>query len=120
MMFRLRLHLRLLAPPLPIVVTGHLPVLPRSSYAKSKRPDSLSPSCQLRLLHTTWRPLVVKPFLLADIGEGTPVLYPSVGQSSKQLRTTGITEVQIIQWFVQEGAHVNQFDKLCEVRTPFA
>ncbi|KAI4137996.1 MAG: hypothetical protein LQ340_008077, partial [Diploschistes diacapsis] len=39
---------------------------------------------------------VVKPFVLADIGEG-------------------IKEVQIIQWFVQPGARVEQFDKLCEV-----
>ena len=117
MMFRLhlRLHLRLLAPSLPIL-TGHLPILTRSTCAKSKRPDSLSPSCQLRPLHTTWRPLVVKPFLLADIGEGAPVLYLSVGEIAQQLRTIGITEVQIIQWFVEEGAHVNQFDKLCEVR----
>ena len=27
----------------------------------------------------------------------------------------GIKEVQIIQWFVQPGARVEQFDKLCEV-----
>lgn len=41
---------------------------------------------------------VVKPFLLADIGEG-------------------ITECQLIQWFVQPGARVEQFDKLCEVQS---
>jgi 2-oxoisovalerate dehydrogenase E2 component (dihydrolipoyl transacylase) len=40
----------------------------------------------------------VKPFLLADIGEG-------------------ITECQLIQWFVQPGARVEQFDKLCEVQS---
>ncbi|KAI7056229.1 hypothetical protein KC327_g17197, partial [Hortaea werneckii] len=43
-------------------------------------------------------PGIVKPFLLADIGEG-------------------ITEVQLIQWFVQPGARVEQFDKLCEVQS---
>jgi len=40
----------------------------------------------------------VKPYLLADIGEG-------------------ITECQIIQWFVQPGAKVAQFDKICEVQS---
>jgi 2-oxoisovalerate dehydrogenase E2 component (dihydrolipoyl transacylase) len=40
----------------------------------------------------------VKPFLLADIGEG-------------------ITECQLIQWFVQPGARVEHFDKLCEVQS---
>jgi hypothetical protein len=40
----------------------------------------------------------VKPFLLADIGEG-------------------ITECQLIQWFVQPGARVEQFDKICEVQS---
>ena len=29
----------------------------------------------------------------------------------------GIKEVQIIQWFVQPGARVEQFDKLCEVQS---
>lgn len=36
--------------------------------------------------------------MLADIGEG-------------------ITECQLIQWFVQPGARVEQFDKLCEVQS---
>ena len=40
----------------------------------------------------------MKPYLLADIGEG-------------------ITECQIIQWFVQPGARVEQFDKICEVQS---
>ncbi|RPB14936.1 hypothetical protein P167DRAFT_552208 [Morchella conica CCBAS932] len=40
----------------------------------------------------------VKPFLLADIGEG-------------------IRECEVIQWFVEAGARVEQFDKLCEVQS---
>nr|POE47364.1 lipoamide acyltransferase component [Quercus suber] len=51
-----------------------------------------------RSLHYSSPRLVVKPFLLADIGEG-------------------ITECQLIQWFVQPGARVEQFDKLCEVQS---
>ncbi|XP_014554613.1 hypothetical protein COCVIDRAFT_104481 [Bipolaris victoriae FI3] len=42
--------------------------------------------------------LVVKPYLLADIGEG-------------------ITECQVIQWFVKPGARVEQFDPICEVQS---
>ena len=29
--------------------------------------------------------------------------------------TVGIKEVQIIQWFVQPGARVEEWDKICEV-----
>lgn len=51
-----------------------------------------------RQFHASQRVDVVKPFLLADIGEG-------------------ITECQVIQWFVQPGARVEQFDKICEVQS---
>lgn len=40
----------------------------------------------------------VKEFLLADIGEG-------------------ITEVEIMQWFVEPGDIVHQFDRVCEVQS---
>lgn len=51
-----------------------------------------------RSFHSSAHRAVVKPYLLADIGEG-------------------ITECQIIQWFVQPGARVAQFDKICEVQS---
>ncbi|KAJ3025479.1 UNVERIFIED_CONTAM: hypothetical protein HDU68_007091, partial [Siphonaria sp. JEL0065] len=38
------------------------------------------------------------PFLLADIGEG-------------------ITECELIQWFVKEGDEIEQFSKICEVQS---
>ncbi|CEP10454.1 hypothetical protein [Parasitella parasitica] len=41
---------------------------------------------------------LIKPFLLADIGEG-------------------ITECEIVQWFVEPGATVEEFDKVCEVQS---
>lgn len=40
----------------------------------------------------------VIPFVLADIGEG-------------------IAEVELLQWFIQEGDQVHQFDRICEVQS---
>lgn len=57
-----------------------------------------TPLVHQRAFHRSTRLDVVKPFLLADIGEG-------------------ITECQLIQWFVQPGARVEHFDKLCEVQS---
>ncbi|KAF8421155.1 hypothetical protein BGX38DRAFT_1251995 [Terfezia claveryi] len=60
---------------------------------------ALNPSRVMsRRLHLTPAPFAVKPFFLADIGEG-------------------IRECEVIQWFVQPGARVEQFDKLCEVQS---
>ncbi|KAF1911913.1 2-oxoacid dehydrogenases acyltransferase-domain-containing protein [Ampelomyces quisqualis] len=53
---------------------------------------------QRRAFHGSRKLLVVKPYLLADIGEG-------------------ITECQVIQWFVKPGARVEQFDPICEVQS---
>ncbi|KAI9051033.1 hypothetical protein LZ554_005141 [Drepanopeziza brunnea f. sp. 'monogermtubi'] len=47
---------------------------------------------------TTARAQAIKPFLLADIGEG-------------------IRECEIIQWFVEPEARVEEWDKLCEVQS---
>ncbi|KAE8453715.1 hypothetical protein EG329_009226 [Mollisiaceae sp. DMI_Dod_QoI] len=51
-----------------------------------------------RYFHASSRALVIKPFLLADIGEG-------------------IRECEIIQWFVEPEARVEEWDKLCEVQS---
>ncbi|KAF2637014.1 hypothetical protein P280DRAFT_136043 [Massarina eburnea CBS 473.64] len=53
---------------------------------------------QRRAFSRTGALKVVKPYLLADIGEG-------------------ITECQVIQWFVKPGARVEQFDPICEVQS---
>jgi 2-oxoisovalerate dehydrogenase E2 component (dihydrolipoyl transacylase) len=71
-----------------------------SSFALRRASQVLciSGSLSRRQFHISRRANTVKPFLLADIGEG-------------------ITECQLIQWFVQPGARVEQFDKLCEVQS---
>ncbi|KEZ44490.1 Uncharacterized protein SAPIO_CDS3503 [Scedosporium apiospermum] len=51
-----------------------------------------------RWFHETRRQQTVKPVLLADIGEG-------------------IVECEVIQWFVQPGARVEEFSPLCEVQS---
>ncbi|KAF6841344.1 dihydrolipoamide branched chain transacylase e2 [Colletotrichum plurivorum] len=51
-----------------------------------------------RRFHDTPHLRVVKPVLLADIGEG-------------------IVECEIIQWFVEPGARVEEFSPLCEVQS---
>lgn len=67
-------------------------------HQQQARPARLPRLLFYRQFHASTRAEVVKPFLLADIGEG-------------------ITECQLIQWFVQPGARVEQFDKLCEVQS---
>jgi len=44
------------------------------------------------------RSLSTIPFLLADIGEG-------------------IAEVEVLQWYVEKGDKIHQFDKVCEVQS---
>ncbi|KAI9797595.1 MAG: hypothetical protein M1833_005378 [Piccolia ochrophora] len=56
------------------------------------------PQCRWRPFHSSTPLLVLKPFLLADIGEG-------------------IRECEVIQWFVEPEARVEQFQKLCEVQS---
>ncbi|ROT37353.1 hypothetical protein SODALDRAFT_334444 [Sodiomyces alkalinus F11] len=51
-----------------------------------------------RRFHDTRPLLVVKPVVLADIGEG-------------------IVECEVIQWFVEPGARVEEFSPLCEVQS---
>ncbi|KAK0672875.1 2-oxoacid dehydrogenases acyltransferase-domain-containing protein [Cercophora samala] len=51
-----------------------------------------------RLFHASRSLYAVKPVLLADIGEG-------------------IVECEIIQWFVEPGARVEEFSPLCEVQS---
>ncbi|KAJ5965829.1 hypothetical protein N7481_012543 [Penicillium waksmanii] len=48
--------------------------------------------------HTTPSCEILKPYLLADIGEG-------------------ITECRVVQWFVKPGDRVGQFDAICEVQS---
>lgn len=40
-----------------------------------------------------------------------------IANSFSSFNRLGITECQIIQWFIQPGARVQQFDKICEVQS---
>ncbi|KAI8076453.1 2-oxoacid dehydrogenases acyltransferase-domain-containing protein [Gilbertella persicaria] len=51
-----------------------------------------------RSFHHACRLGMIRPFLLADIGEG-------------------ITECEVVQWFVEPGTKVAEFDKICEVQS---
>ncbi|KAK4159181.1 Lipoamide acyltransferase [Cladorrhinum sp. PSN259] len=67
----------------------------------SPNKSPLSPPISLssaRAFHATRNLLAIKPVLLADIGEG-------------------IVECEIIQWFVEPGARVEEFSPLCEVQS---
>jgi len=70
----------------------------RPSITGSRRHPNIRTQEQTRGFRETRGLLAVKPYLLADIGEG-------------------ITECQVIQWFVKPGARVEQFDPICEVQS---
>jgi hypothetical protein len=66
-----------------------------SSSARCFTPYDFSVS---REFHASRTSLATQPYLLTDIGEG-------------------ITECQIISWFVKPGDRVEQFDRICEVQS---
>jgi alpha-D-ribose 1-methylphosphonate 5-triphosphate synthase subunit PhnI len=53
--------------------------------------------------------------MLADIGEGENVEKRL--EFIQKLKEIGITECQIIEWFVEPGSRVEQFDRICEVQS---
>lgn len=65
---------------------------------------------------TTVRAQTIKPFLLADIGEGTCSFSRDCVDMSL-IAEAGIRECEIIQWFVEPEARVEEWDKLCEVQS---
>lgn len=66
-----------------------------SRFLNTTSPHHLHPTAP-HLFQPHHPNLTLQPFHLSDPGEG-------------------IKEVQIIQWFVEPGARVEQFDKICEV-----
>ncbi|KAL8827591.1 MAG: hypothetical protein Q9191_003090 [Dirinaria sp. TL-2023a] len=62
------------------------------------RQNLWKPAINRSHFHTSAPLAAIKPYILADIGEG-------------------IKEVQIIQWFVEPEARIEQFDKICEVQS---
>ncbi|WWC97549.1 hypothetical protein V866_004433 [Kwoniella sp. B9012] len=73
-----------------------------SSFARIHRELHLNhpayPAISSSYFHTSPSTSAVSPFRLHDIGEG-------------------ITEVEIIRWYVEDGQEVAEFDALCEVQS---
>ncbi|KAE8352824.1 2-oxoacid dehydrogenases acyltransferase-domain-containing protein [Aspergillus coremiiformis] len=68
-------------------------VLPRS-----RSPSAISSPVPRRMFHAAPSLWGVKSQILKDVGEG-------------------ITEVQIIQWYVEEGAHIEEWKPLCQYQS---
>ncbi|KAF3762290.1 hypothetical protein M406DRAFT_98980 [Cryphonectria parasitica EP155] len=77
---------------------GTIATGPTSRTLPSEPRRTCAPFQLVRSFHSSPRLEAVKPVLLADIGEG-------------------IVECEIIQWFVEPGARVEEFSKLCEVQS---
>lgn len=90
---------------------SQLPIL----LSQRRSPQSIA----FREFRSSARLQAVKPFLLADIGEGLFSYPPQKSGAGLFLLNVkiGIRECEVIQWFVQSGARVEQFDKLCEVQS---
>lgn len=75
-----------------------LPGLPRAVKAISSIAQLRIACAKPPFVSVSRRCFSSQPFLLADIGEG-------------------IAEVELLQWFVNAGDEVKQFDKVCEVQS---
>ncbi|CAK7265375.1 hypothetical protein SEPCBS57363_001550 [Sporothrix epigloea] len=78
--------------------TPVLQLAPASVASDLKSTSTPRPLFHTRHFHSSGRLQAVKPVVLADIGEG-------------------IVECEIIQWFVEPGARVEEFSPLCEVQS---
>lgn len=86
------------------------------------KPTRNAPFFFTRTFHSSPRLQAVKPVLLADIGEGKLTHQHPSSRAPPSLTTlsplfAGIVECEIIQWFVEPGARVEEFSKLCEVQS---
>ena len=89
-----------------------------------RSPSSASLSSSLRLLRSVVHPAPISvvykhPTPLLSIRRSFHRLRPLNALISQKLYDVGegTKEAEIIQWYVQEGAHVEEWGKLCEVAT---
>lgn len=43
--------------------------------------------------------------------------FPGLGYVTDLCSALGITEIQIIQWYVEEGAHIEEWKPLCQYQS---
>lgn len=79
--------------------------------AQQQRNDAV----QKRAFGRTSPLAILKPYLLADIGEGLSTVPCARLQANSFM--TGIVECQIISWFVKPGDHIQQFERICEAQS---
>lgn len=61
----------------------------------------------------------IKSQVLKDVGEGKSLLifFSSSTSTYSLVPFLGIMEVQIIQWYVEEGAHIEEWKPLCQYQS---
>lgn len=88
-----------------------------SSHAMPIVPTSVLGS--YRRFHSSPMWSGVRSQVLKDVGEGESRINTGVLQFDWILISSsiGIMEVQIIQWYVEEGAHVEEWKPLCQYQS---
>lgn len=98
-------------------------LISRSIYGGTRIGPTLLPQLGVRhcrAFHVSAAFCGTRSQVLKDVGEGRlrGLCYtPNECQLTNFTVCLGITEVQIIQWYVEEGAHVDEWKPLCQYQS---